>query len=495
MRILKNILYLFFACVLFCGQADAQSMTDLKKKQQTAQKEIRETSDKIKQTKKKTRKSLNSLNRITADIRAQERLVNKLMKEVADINLKIDVINKDIAENNKKLERLKNNYLKAIRQMRGRRNSVNKLSFLFSSESFHQAYRRMRYLKEFSDWRGKQSDEIKQIQQKLMEKKASLEKLQAEKNNKIMVINQTKLSLVSKKNEQSRIVQSLREEESELKQVLMDKEKEAKALDKKLNELIEEEERKAAERARVEAEKRRQEAERQAKIAEEKRKAEEERIRQEQLKQQKELERLQKEESKKAEKRRQEELKKRKKEIEKRQEELRKQEEELQKQREEEKRKIEEEKKAKYTMDNAEFKLSGSFASNQGNLPSPVIGKSRIVRQFGRHKHPLLQYVETDNPGIDIEAENGAEARAVFDGKVSAIFQKAGFNNIVMVRHGNYLTIYAGLEQIYVKTGDKLSAGEKIGRIFSDEEDDNRTLLHFEIRKERQKLNPELWLK
>lgn len=495
MRRLKNILYLFFACVLFCGQADAQSMTDLKKQQQTAQKEIKETSDKIKQNKKKTRKSLNSLNRITADIRAQERLVNKLLKEVADINLKIDVINKDIEENNKTLERLKDNYLKAIRQMRGRRNSVNKLSFLFSSESFHQAYRRMRYLKEFSEWRGKQSDEIKQIQQQLLEKKASLEKLQAEKNNKIMVINQTKLSLVTKKNEQSRIVKSLKDEESELKQVLMDKEKEAKALDKKLNELIEEEERKAAERARVEAEERRKEAERQAKIAEEKRKAEEERIRQEKEAQLKELERLQKEESKKAEKRRQKELNKRKKEIEERQKELRKQEEELQKQREEEQRKIEEEKKAKYTMDNAEFKLSGSFASNKGNLPSPVVGKSRVVRQFGRHKHPLLQYVETDNPGIDIEAEQGAEARAVFDGKVSAIFQKAGFNNIVMVRHGNYLTIYAGLEKIYVKTGDKLSAGERIGKIFSDEEDDNRTLLHFEIRKERQKLNPELWLK
>ena len=150
---------------------------------------------------------------------------------------------------------------------------------------------------------------------------------------------------------------------------------------------------------------------------------------------------------------------------------------------------------ATYTMDNEEYKLSGSFESNKGKLPFPVTGNYRIVRPFGRQKHPELKYVETNNMGIDIEADQGAMAVAIFDGKVSAIFKQPGFNNIVMVRHGNYLTVYAGLASINVKTGDTVKGGQAIGTIFSDIEDENRTLLHFEIRKERQELNPELWLK
>lgn len=146
-------------------------------------------------------------------------------------------------------------------------------------------------------------------------------------------------------------------------------------------------------------------------------------------------------------------------------------------------------------MDNEEYKLSGSFESNKGKLPFPVTGNYRIVRPFGRQKHPELKYVETNNMGIDIEADQGAMAVAIFDGKVSAIFKQPGFNNIVMVRHGNYLTVYAGLASINVKTGDTVKGGQAIGTIFSDIEDENRTLLHFEIRKERQELNPELWLK
>ena len=207
------------------------------------------------------------------------------------------------------------------------------------------------------------------------------------------------------------------------------------------------------------------------------------------------MEKIRKEEQKQAEKKRKEELKKRQKEIEKRQKELREQEEKIAKEREEARKREEEKKKERYTMDNEEFKLSGSFASNRGKLPYPVTGECRIIRGFGRQKHPELRYVETDNPGVDIEAAEGAEARAVFSGKVSAIFRQPGYNNIIMLRHGNYLTIYAGLADISVKTGDTVEMGQTLGKVFTDIDDENRALLHFEIRKEREKLNPEQWLK
>ena len=139
--------------------------------------------------------------------------------------------------------------------------------------------------------------------------------------------------------------------------------------------------------------------------------------------------------------------------------------------------------------------LSGSFESNKGKLPYPVTGRYKIVSHFGVNKHPELKYVTTDNGGIDIETQPGAVARAIYEGKVSAIFRQDGFNNVVMVRHGSYLTIYVNLSEIYVRTGEKVKMNQNIGKIYSDSEDDNRTILHFEIGKEKVKLNPETWMR
>ncbi|MDE7396456.1 MAG: M23 family metallopeptidase, partial [Muribaculum sp.] len=122
-------------------------------------------------------------------------------------------------------------------------------------------------------------------------------------------------------------------------------------------------------------------------------------------------------------------------------------------------------------------------------------GNYRIVRGFGKPQHPQLPKVTINNSGIDIEATKGATANAVFDGKVSAIFQQPGFNNIVMLRHGEYLTIYANLVNISVKNGDTVAAGQSIGTIYSDSADNDRTTLHFEIRHEKEKLDPTIWLK
>ena len=87
-------------------------------------------------------------------------------------------------------------------------------------------------------------------------------------------------------------------------------------------------------------------------------------------------------------------------------------------------------------------------------------------------RHPELKYVMTENGGIDIETKPGAVARAVFTGKVSAIFRQDGYNTVVMVRHGSYLTIYVNLSEIYVRTGETVKPNQNIGKIFSDREDE-----------------------
>lgn len=139
--------------------------------------------------------------------------------------------------------------------------------------------------------------------------------------------------------------------------------------------------------------------------------------------------------------------------------------------------------------------LSGSFESNKGKLLFPVSGSYKIVKGFGKQKHPELPNVTTENSGVDIGVQSGAKARAIYTGKVSAIFRQEGYGNVVMVRHGNYLSIYANIQSLDVKTGDNLKTGQSIGSIGQDPDGKPYATLHFELRKERSKLNPLSWVR
>lgn len=146
-----------------------------------------------------------------------------------------------------------------------------------------------------------------------------------------------------------------------------------------------------------------------------------------------------------------------------------------------------------YTMNKADRELSGSFASNRGKLPVPVTGPYIITSHYGEYTVPGLKGVKLDNKGIDIQAKPGAQARAVFNGKVAAVFQLNGLFNI-LVRHGAYISVYCNLSTASVKADDMVKTGQTLGTIFSDGADGGRTVLHFQLRREKEKLNPEPWL-
>lgn len=146
-----------------------------------------------------------------------------------------------------------------------------------------------------------------------------------------------------------------------------------------------------------------------------------------------------------------------------------------------------------YTMNKADRELSGSFVSNRGKLPVPVTGPYIITSHYGEYTVPGLRGVKLDNKGVDIQAKPGAQARAVFNGKVAAVFQLNGLFNI-LVRHGAYISVYCNLSSASVKADDVVKTGQTLGPIFSDGADGGRTVLHFQLRKEKEKLNPEPWL-
>lgn len=137
--------------------------------------------------------------------------------------------------------------------------------------------------------------------------------------------------------------------------------------------------------------------------------------------------------------------------------------------------------------------ISGQLEQNKGRLPWPV-ERGVITERFGIHAHQVLKTVQVKNNGIDITTSTGSKARAVFNGEVSRVFGISGGNMAVILRHGNYLTVYSNLKEVTVKTGDKISAKQELGIIFTDENEGNKTTLKFQIWKESQKLDPELWL-
>lgn len=140
----------------------------------------------------------------------------------------------------------------------------------------------------------------------------------------------------------------------------------------------------------------------------------------------------------------------------------------------------------------ADRRLSGPFSSNKGRLLFPVAGNYTITGTFGRStRHGMA----IDNSGIDISVAPGTKARAVFDGTVTSVFMMPTYHNVVIIRHGGYLTVYAGLTGITIAKGQQVRTGQNIGTIWTNPDADNRTELHFEVRHERTKLNPLQWVR
>ncbi|MBC5993803.1 murein hydrolase activator EnvC family protein [Pontibacter cellulosilyticus] len=135
--------------------------------------------------------------------------------------------------------------------------------------------------------------------------------------------------------------------------------------------------------------------------------------------------------------------------------------------------------------------ISSSFAGNKGRLAWPV-ERGFISQKFGRHNHPVLKGVVVENRGIDIQTAQGAAARAIFEGKVLTVASVPGMNNIVMIQHGEYFTVYAKLKSVSVTTGQNVNVKDVIGTVYTDA--DGTTELQFQVWKNSDNMNPETWL-
>lgn len=440
MKFIWLVICLLSISVSICGQNSAK-VRELEKQRKAALADIEMTNQLLNETKQTALNSLNRLNLLSQQILSRKKVISLLNQEIAVMDNQIAKAGVEIAHLEKELGTKRSNYGKSVQSLYKRHNSQDKLLYILSADNFAQSLRRMRYLREYADWQKRQATNIIDKQKEIATKKKELENKRAEKNDLLGSREEESRKLQTEESSQKEEVQQLNKKQKQLQAQLKKKQQQANALNRQIEKQIQEE------IARAEAE---------AKAARERlARAERERLARE------------KASGKEEETKPNTEL-------------------------------LREERIADtqggYAMTKAEKRLSDDFASNRGRLPYPVAGRHTIVAAFGEQQHQELKYVRTNNSGIDIQTTPGTDARAVFNGEVTRVFVVPGYNNSVIVRHGNYLTVYSNLSQVYVKAGDKVTTRQPIGKIFTDTEDGNATILHFQLWKEKTKQNPALWL-
>ena len=438
-----------------------KTSAEAKRKHEEAQKEIKQTEQEIKENDARVRTCLAELGKLDVEIIQTGKNISELKEKSSQLEKEINSLEASIKRNEESLGRLREEYLKAVKKMRATKKRMSSLSFIFSSKSFNEATRRMRYLKEFSLWRGRQTAEINKTISDLDRQKEELANVVTEQRKALVSLLRNEKMLDEQYDRQEQLVAELMQNKRQLETHLTRKKAEAKELGDMVSQLIAQEQRKAEEERRKRAE--------EAAKQEEAKKAEVARNREEAGYSGKSQASGNKGDYASARKRGS--------------------------------RNAEKGKKAEST--GKEVKPSQvsvtsndqGFEGMKGRLPKPTsTGKFVITSRFGRQKVADLQDVEYDNPGVDAETDAGASARAVYKGKVTGVYVLQGYNTVVIVNHGNYYTVYGGISSPFVKTGDDVEAGTNLGSLVMNEETPGKASIHFEVWKNRTKLDPEEWL-
>lgn len=371
----------------------AQQKQSLKNQISQLEKEIAYTSTLIAETQKSKDVSLIQIKLLDQQIKAQERLVRKLRQEIQRVDEDIAGKQLQVHQKEEELYLLKEEYAKMIVFAQKNLNQYDRLMFIFASNNFNQAYKRLKYFEQYSQYRKNQ---VRIIEKKQDSLETSIQKLKHLRKEKTDLRNkeESEISQINKKKiKQERGLKELQGKEKQLKKDLKKKNRQKEKL-------------------------------------------------------QKEIERILAEEAKKAK---------------------------------------------DFNLTPDQIQLSKNFEENKGKLPWPVL-KGVVYSSFGEHAHPVLKGIKTRNDGVDIVTNEGSNARVVFDGEIRSIISVPGTANFaVLVKHGNFFSLYSNLEKVFVKPGDMVQVKQEIGKISKDPED-KTTKLQFQIWKSTSKLNPVHWL-
>jgi septal ring factor EnvC (AmiA/AmiB activator) len=370
---------------------DKEKLQDLQSK---ARKDIEYANKILDETREKKKYSLNELNVLEYKINARNKYIKELNREIINTNKKIGENISLIGSLEADLENIKNEYAKIVVNAYKKREQNILLMYLLASESFNQAYKRIRYIQQYAEYKKKQAKLIVAFKSIIEQKIKELNKFKEEKEKLMVQKERENISIIREKSDKEVLIKELTKKESELIKEIEEKNRLAEEIKKELEKLIE------AERNR--------------------------------------------------------------------------------------------QKGMVYKLTPEEILITENFEKNMGKLPWPT-KYGIITGRYGEQNHPVLKNIKIRNDGIDISTVRNAEVRAIFNGKVSRIFSLPGENYTVIIKHGNYYTLYHNLKNIRVNSGETVYTKQNIGNVYTDEKT-NQTILHFQIWKESKNNNPELWL-
>ncbi len=428
-----RILLLCLWSLCLCLSAVAQTnrkIEELKNQRGQLQEKIRQSESLLLSTNKNVKSQLSDLAFINSQLKERRTFIAVIEKDMATLDSEISRTQKQLKQLQAELKQKQDRYAKSVRYLRKNRTIEEKLMFIFSAENLNQMYRRLRYVTEYADYQRVQGNQIKEKQAQIEAKRKDLMDAREEKTHLLTQRKEERAQIEAKEKQQRALVDKLQKRQRNLQAELKKQRQQSDRLNTQIDKLIEQEIAAAKRRAEEEERKRRAAAQK----AEGKKSSEGK------------SDAPAKGNSKKSPM------------------------------------------MAEYT---GSRQLSGVFEKNKGHLPMPITGSYAIVSRFGQYTVEGLKNVKLDNKGIDIKGQKGAKARAIFDGEVSAVFQFGGYTN-VLVRHGSYISVYCNLSSASVKQGQKLKTHDTVGTVATDTV--GNTILHFQLRKETTKLNPEQWL-
>jgi len=452
---MKQFLLIVYCSFFVFNISFSQSKKEIEKRIENTKKEIELTSKLIKETEQSKKQSYSKLELISRKIELRKEFISDMSIQITILNTQLLNTQNQVSSLSKEISNIKAEYAKIVYYEYINRNAYDRLMFILSSDNFNQAYKRLKYLQFYTEYRRFQVAQIISKTKQLNQIIASYNSTITEKATVVQSKQKETESLADEQNQKSKEISVLESRQKELKDDLQKKILIAEKLKNEIARIIAEEQRKLAEQRR------------QAALAAAAKKAADA-------------------------------------------------------------KKVADAKKAAIAKQTAakanatkpgivnkttsiptpiiekpvissptpieeanteDIILTGKFSDNIGKLPWPS-SNGVITQPFGEHPHPMFPSIKITNNGIDITCSKNTQARAVYEGEVTKIIIIPGANSAVLVRHGNYITVYSNLVNVLVKQGQKVKMKQVIGTIFNDEETD-KTTMNFQIWKETTKLDPQ----
>lgn len=420
LQIILVLLLLALVCPSFAQKTKGKNKQQLQTEINALQKEISTANQLLKKTKKDKEMTLNEVDILNKKIKQREKLIKAYNEQIAVLDEEINTGQSNIKTLNSNLNQLQKEYAKMIVFANKNRSHYNLISFVFASKDFNQAFRRLRYIREFSDARKLKMDQIANTEKEISSAVEASQQAREEQAEMLKDEKEQQDALQKEKEELNRQVANLKKKEGNIQQDIKNKQKQAQQLQKAIDDIIAEEIRKANEEAE------------------------------------------------------------------------RKRREEAAKNKSQGKTTAPAPKEKGMALTPAEKTLSTNFVNNKGKLPWPV-ERGVISSSYGKHTSVVSDKVTVTNNGIDIATTDGAKARAVFDGEVASVTKLTGANTVVILRHGEYFTVYSNLENVTVKRGEKVKTKQNLGTVHTNKTE-SKTELHFELLKEQSRQDPANWL-